>query len=171
MLFTKVAVVAPSIEVIVAAQSVNIGRELVASGEGGMLVCMNREGLATTSHFPFPSAYRNRRRVSCLVDLEAVVAGTKQIESQIWRIDLYPFVLIEVAHVNTQRPFAELNLCHIVGQIQKRKTRLTPEPDCSRPDVQLGSGIPVSPQFVASSHRPVSQGRDPIVSSCRLKGH
>src|SRR5690349_2458160 len=51
MLFTKVAIVAPSIEVIVAAQSVNIGRELVASGEGGMLVCMNREGLAATSHF------------------------------------------------------------------------------------------------------------------------
>jgi hypothetical protein len=145
MLFTKVAVVAPSIEVIVATQSVNIGGELVGSRERGMLVCMNRKGLAATSHFPFPSAYRNHRRVSCLINLEAVVAGTKQVESQIWRIDLYPVVLIEVAHVNTQRPFVELNLCHIVVQIQKRKTRLTSEPDCSRPDVQLGSGIPVSP--------------------------
>src|SRR6267143_1403689 len=172
MVFAAIAIAAPVIEVVVViVESLDVGVDLVRAGKGAGFPGMNGVGGAATGDFAFAVVDSHEGGVAGFVDVDFVIAGTKDGESEVGRIDFESFVLFEAAHAHVKGAFGEADLGHVVVQIQKGKTSVAGKTDGGGAEVQLGTGAVVGPKLVAGGNRAVDDRRDPIVGASRIEGN
>ena len=113
-----VAVTAPVVEVVIVIPgALNICVELVDSSKGANFPRMNRISRATASDFAFPVADDDDSGISCLVDVNFVIAGTKNRKSQVRGINFKRFVVLETAYPHVKGTFGDADLRHAVIEI------------------------------------------------------
>src|SRR5260370_2819 len=168
--FAAVAVTRPTVEVvIVIAESLNVGVELVGTGKRAGFPSMNGISGATTGDFAFTVANGHEGGIAGFADIDLVVARPKDGEVQVGGIDFESFVLIETPHAHIKGAFGKADLGHAVVQIQKRKTSVAGKTDRRGANVQLGAGAVVGPKLVASGNRTVDDRGNPIVGAPRVE--
>ncbi len=116
-----VAVRAPAIELVVRGQILDVGVQSIRSREGSGLSGMNGVGLAAAGYFALAATDIDDRGIPRFVDIDAVRARTKNREGEIGSIDLKGFAVIEAFDAHTDGTLGDLDLSHVVGEIQKRK--------------------------------------------------
>ena len=105
-IFAAVAVTAPVVEVVgVIAESLNVGVELVDPGKRAGFAGMNGISGAPTGDFAFTFADNNDGGIARFVDVDFVVARTKDRESKVGCIDFESFVLLEPPHAHVKSAF------------------------------------------------------------------
>ena len=114
MILAVIAVTAPAIEVIVVAEIVEVGCNLISSSEGCALIGVHGEGLTASRYFAFAATDGDDRRVARLIDFEAIVTRPKKIESEVRRVYFDDLILVEMAQVNAHDAFTEADLSHVV---------------------------------------------------------
>ena len=108
MIFAAIAVATPVIEVvIVIAGALNVGVELVGSGESANFPRMNSISRAATGDFALTVADDHDSGISCLVDVNFVIAGTKNRKSQVRGINFKRFVVLETAYPHVKGTFGD----------------------------------------------------------------
>ena len=88
---------------------------------------MKAIGRASSGDFAFPSTNLNHSDIPCFVDGNFIDAGLIDGKSQVWRIDLESFILVQSAYARQERAFGKLDLCRVIGKIQERKTGIGTE--------------------------------------------
>src|SRR2546429_3175476 len=172
VIFAAVAVTAPVVEVVViVAETLNVGVELVNSGESASFARMHGICRAATGDLALAVANSDHGSVAGFVDVDLVVAGAKDGEGEVGRVNLKSFVVLEPAHAHVQGTFGDADLGRAVVEIQERKAGIAGKADRRGADVQLGARTVIGPKLVAGSDRAVDDGGDPIVGARGIEGN
>ncbi len=118
MVFAAVAFVGPVLKIVFAADTFDIRIQLVGAAEDTGLVGTNGIGLSAAGDFAFALANDNYGGVTCVIDIDAVNAGTRSGESQVGRVDLENLVTIQLPNANAQGALGELDLNRVVVKIR-----------------------------------------------------
>ncbi len=168
-ILAAVAITAPVVEVVVIAETLNVGVELIGAGKRAGFPRMNGVSGAAAGDFAFPIANGHERGIAAFINVDLVVARTKNRESQVRCINFESFVLFEAPHADVQCAFGESDLGHAVVQIQEGKAGVAGKADGCGADVQLGTRAVVGPELVAGGNRAVDDRGNPIVGATRIK--
>ncbi len=96
-----IAIAAPAVEVVaIIAERLNVGVELVDAGKRASFARMDRVGGAASGDFAFAVANGHHGGIAGFINVDFVVAGTKDGESEVGCIDLEGFVLFETPHAH-----------------------------------------------------------------------
>jgi hypothetical protein len=145
MIFTKVALVAPGIEIIFLCQRLDIGAQGIRAGEDTLLARMKSKSGAPAGNLAFAVADVNYRGVSGFIDVDAVVAGTQDGECKIGGVDFDGLVLFQTANTEIDGAFGETNLQRAVIEVEERKAGHFAEANRGGADVQFRAGALIGP--------------------------
>src|SRR6266436_2491736 len=170
VILAAVTVTAPVVEVvIVIAESLNVGVELVDSGKRAGFSRMNGVSGTAAGDFALTVADNDEGGIAGFVDVDFVVAGAKDGKGEIRCINLESFVVFEPPHAHVQGAFGDPDLRHTVVEIQERKTGVAGKTNRRGADVQLGERTVVGPKLVTCGNRTVDDRGNPIVGACWIK--
>src|SRR5260370_864819 len=94
MVFAAIALTTPVVKIVIAtADPLDVGVELVSPSKCADFPRMNGVSGTTTGDFAFAVADEDDGGITCFVDVNFVIAGTKNRESQVRRIDFESFVV------------------------------------------------------------------------------
>src|SRR5260370_4629093 len=140
MVGVAVAIVTPMVEVIlVRAEALNVGVELVDPSERAGFPSMNGISGAAAGDFAFAIANGHDSGIACFIDVDLVAAGTKHRESNIGRIDFESFVIFEPPHTHVKSAFGDADLRRTVVEIQERKASVAGKANRGGADVEFGA--------------------------------
>src|SRR5258708_1754322 len=170
MVFAAITVATPVVKiVIVNADPLDVGVELVGPSKRADFTRMNGVSSATTGDFAFAVADNDDGGVTCFVDVNLVIAGTKNRKSQVRRIDFESFVVVQTAHPHVNGALSDADLRHTVVEIQERKASVAGETDRCGAEVQLSTRAIVGPKLVAGGHRAIDNSGNPVVGASRVE--
>src|SRR6516162_9194915 len=98
VVFAKVALVTPRIEIVFTGNRLDVGIERIRTGEEALLFGMNGISRTAAGDFALALSDANVSSVACLIDVETVASGPKNGKSQIRSIDLDGLVLGHAAN-------------------------------------------------------------------------
>src|SRR6266852_6148244 len=169
-IFAAIAVTSPAVEiVIVIAEALNVGVELVDPGKRAGFPRMNGIRRTATGNFAFTVANGHEGGIAGFVDVDLVVARTKDRKSEVRCIDFESFVILEAPHTHVKSAFGDADLRRAIVQIQKRKTSVAGKADRGGTDVQLGARAVVGPELVAGGNGAVDDRGNPVVGARGIK--
>ena len=135
VIFAKVALVTPGIEIVFAGERFDVSVERINTGEDTLLTGMEGVGRAAAGDFTFAIADVNDGGVAGFVDVDAVAAGAKNGESEIGCIDLHGLVLTHATNAQADRALGQTNLGHTIIEVEERETGLIAQTNRGRADV------------------------------------
>ena len=166
-ILTPVAIEGPAVEFIrrrqrvdeVIAQAFALERVLLARGDDIRRVFA--PGLA------FSATHADDGRIAVWVDIDAILAGAPDRESQIRRIDLEHLVGIDAANAQIQSALRNFDLHDAIVEIQDRRARVAAEPRRRTTDLQLGARAGVGPDAVARDQGAIRLRQHPFLLARR----
>jgi len=155
-------VTAPVVKVvIVIAEALNVGVELVDSGKRAGFSRMNGVSGTAAGDFALTVANNDDGGIAGFVDVDLVVAG-RRMEKARFGVSISKVSSFSRRRTRTFRvPSVDADLRHAVVQIQERKTGVAGKTDCRGADVQLGERTVVSPKLVTLCNRTVDDRGNP----------
>ena len=167
----RVAIRGPLVERVVGGRA-RLLRDLQAgAGEDHLLPGRQRVLAAVAIDGRAAAPHGDRRARAVRRDVDAVVAGARDAEREVRRIDFVRRAGRQRAHVRRHGAEADLQLRRRVVEVHHRQARRFAEPYGARADVQLGACTRVVPELVAGRERPVHGGIRPRIGAGRLGRH
>src|SRR5579859_746440 len=115
-----VAIGSPIIKLVhVVGVAFGIGVQLIDAGKDVGIVGVNRVSASSACDFALAAANLDDGGVAGFVHGDAVKAGAQDGKRKVGRINLVGLGIIEAPNTQEQSSRAQLNLCHVVAQIQK----------------------------------------------------
>src|SRR6202795_915056 len=103
MINTAIALGAPFVKIVTrVVPAFDVGVDLVGAIESADFLSVNRISGTAAANFALSIADHDDGSVTCFVDVDLVVAGTEQGESQIGSVDFKGFVIAEAADTDAQ---------------------------------------------------------------------
>ena len=164
-----IAVVGPVIELVGIADLFHVGFEGIGAAESGSLSGVDFVGLSVASGFAVSFADRDDSVAAVFAGFHAITSGLVNGERQIRRVDLKGFVTIQPAHANIDGAGAQLNLRRAVVEVEERDAGIFRQANHGRSKLQFSARAAIGPDLVASGHRPVINGADPILFTSGLE--
>ncbi len=117
------------------------------------------------------AAHRDRRARTVRRDVDAIVAGARDAEREIRRVDFVRSAGRQIAHVRRYGAEPHFQLGRRVIEVQHRQARRFTEPHRGRADVQFRARTGIVPELVAGRQRPVHGGIRPRIGAGRFGRH
>ncbi|ARF86117.1 ROK family xylose-responsive transcription regulator [Burkholderia cenocepacia] len=117
------------------------------------------------------AAHRHRRARAVRRHIDAIVAGARDAEREVRRVDFIRSAGRQIAHVRRHGAEAHFQLRRRVVEIQHRQARRLAEPHRGRADVQFRARAGIVPELVAGRQRPVHRRIRPRIGAGRFGRH
>src|SRR5580698_4015834 len=143
--------------------------QFVGAGEARALAGNHDKGVAAAGHFAAAFPDGDIGFVAGRVNVDAVFAGTLNLEGGIRSIDLEVVSVIKMAHAKDESPLRQAQLGSLVVEIEKSDTGFRIQAHRGGADLELSTRIFVGPEIVAVGKGTILDGGDPVTLAAGLE--
>jgi hypothetical protein len=167
--FTCIAKGAKCVELVRRRQRMRIERRAFTARGRHLRAHVHRRRLVPDVDFRLAGAHRGDGGVAVFVDVHPVIAIAQQREGELRSIDLEAFPGTQRVQPDAHRSGGELDLRHVIVEIQERKIGTGAHADRRIIGLQFRDAVRFRPDMIAIGHRMIELRRNPIVDGGGLK--
>jgi hypothetical protein len=169
--FTRIAKLAKRVELIGRRDGCRIQVRVLRARGRHLRTHVHRRGLVADVDLGVAFAHGGDGGIAVLIHVHAIIAVAEQREGELGSIDLEALARSQRVQPDVQRSGGDLNLRHVVVQVQEREIGTAGNPHFGIVGLQFGHAVLLRPDMVAIGDRMVEFGWNPVVDAGGLKGN